>query len=155
MEKLFSISQIANITGKDRRTISAKLAAITPAKESTNLKQYSIEQLLKLAFNVADLDSGENFSPAEELAYWTAKLKELEYKKRINEVCEASDVARQFSLLAKGILQPFETLPDEGEADGMPLNWVMWLQKKIDKNRDVAAEVLSQDEDNEDVRKGE
>lgn len=155
MSDFYSISEIARLSGKDRRTIAARFAHITPAKESANLKQYSIEQLVNLIFEETRANGVDGLSPAEELAYWNAKLKELEYKKRISEVCEASDVARQLSLLAKGILQPFETLPDEGEADGMPLNWVLWLQRKIDKNRDVAAEVLITDEEQDNVCESE
>lgn len=151
MSDFYSISEIARISGKDRRTVAARFAHITPAKESANLKQYSIEQFLNLIFEDTKSNGVDGLSPAEELAYWNAKLKELEYRIRMGEVCEVTDAARQCSLTAKGILQPLEMMPDEGEADGMPLKWLLWTQRKIDKIRDIAAENLMRDEEQDNV----
>ena len=85
-------------------------------------------------------------SPSDQLAYWNAQLKQLEYKKRLGEVCEVADASRQMSIIVKGMLQPQETLADRAEAAGMPLEWVIWLQKEVDKNRDEAADLILEDE---------
>lgn len=50
------------------------------------------------------------------------------------------------SIIVKGMLQPQETLADRAEAAGMPLEWVIWLQKEVDKNRDEAADLILEDE---------
>ena len=95
----------------------------------------------------------DGLSPSDQLAYWNAQLKQLECKKRRGEVCEVEDASRQMSIIVKTMLQPQETLADRAEAAGMPLEWVIWLQKEIDKNRDEAADLILEDET--DVREGE
>lgn len=142
MSDFYSISEIARLSGKDRRTVAARFAHITPAKESANLKQYSIEQLVNLIFEETRANGVDGLSPAEELAYWSAKLKELEYRMRMGELCEVTDVRRQLSGFAKSMLQPQETLPDRAEMAGMPTFWVIWLQNEVDQNRNEESELV-------------
>lgn len=155
MSDFYSISEIARLSGKDRRTVSARFAHITPAKESANLKQYSIEQLLNLIFEDTKSNGVDGLSPVEELAYWNARLKELEYRIRMGEVCEVTDVSRQFAGIIKGMLQPQEALPDKAEIAGMPINWVIWLRDEVDRNRNEEAELVRTFEVNVDVCESE
>lgn len=146
MKDYYSISKMAAIAGCDRRTMSAIVGHVKPEKETTNFKGYSFEQILKLLIEGTRPKNVDELSPSDQLAYWNAQLKQLEYKKRLCEVCEVADASRQMSIIVKGMLQPQETLADRAEAAGMPLEWVIWLQKEVDKNRDEAAELILEDE---------
>lgn len=146
MKDYYSISKMAAIAGCDRRTMSAIVGHVKPEKETTNFKGYSFEQILKLLIEGTRPKNVDELSPSDQLAYWNAQLKQLEYKKRLGEVCEVADASRQMSIIVKGMLQPQETLADRAEAAGMPLEWVIWLQKEVDKNRDEAAELILEDE---------
>lgn len=146
MKDYYSISKMATIAGCDRRTMSAIVGHVKPEKETTNFKGYSFEQILKLLIEGTRPKNVDELSPSDQLAYWNAQLKQLEYKKRLGEVCEVADASRQMSIIVKGMLQPQETLADRAEAAGMPLEWVIWLQKEVDKNRDEAADLILEDE---------
>ena len=146
MSEYYSISKMATIAGCDRRTMSARVSHLTPEKETTNYKGFSLKQIFKLLLEDTRTKDVDGLSPSDQLAYWNAQLKQLEYKKRLGEVCEVADASRQMSISVKGMLQPQETLADRAEAAGMPLEWVIWLQKEIDKNRDEAADLILEDE---------
>lgn len=143
MSEYYSISKISSIAGCDRRTMSARVSHLKPEKETTNFKGYSLKQLFRLLVEDTRSSDVGGMSPSDQLAYWNAKLKELEFKKRLGEVCEVEDASRQQSIIVKSMLQPQETLADRAEAAGMPIEWVIWLQKEVDKNRDDAAELIS------------
>lgn len=146
MKDYYSISKMAAIAGCDRRTMSAIVGHVKPEKETTNFKGYSFEQILKLLIEGTRSKNVDELSPSDQLAYWNAQLKHLEYKKRLGEVCETADSARQMSFIVKSMLQPQETLADKAEAAGMPINWVIWIQKEVDKNRDESADLILEDE---------
>ncbi|HDR0636638.1 DUF1441 family protein [Pasteurella multocida] len=145
MIDFLSISKIASISGKDRRTVSARLSGIQPARETINKKEYSLQQLLTLLFEDVVSTDIDKMLPADQLSYWSAQLKKLEYKKREGELCEVSEIAREISVIIKSMLQPQETLADRAEAAGMPIEWVIWLQKEVDKNRNESAELARED----------
>ncbi|MFC0944524.1 DUF1441 family protein [Pasteurella multocida] len=146
MIDFLSISKIASISGKDRRTVSARLSGIQPARETINKKEYSLQQLLTLLFEDVVSTDIDKMLPADQLSYWSAQLKKLEYKKRERELCEVSEIAREISVIIKSMLQPQETLADRAEAAGMPIEWVIWLQKEVDKNRNESAELAREDD---------
>ncbi|BCR38594.1 TPA: DUF1441 family protein [Haemophilus influenzae] len=146
MKDYYSISKMAAIAGCDRRTMSAIVGHVKPEKETTNFKGYSFEQILKLLIEGTRPKNVDELSPSDQLAYWNAQLKQLEYKKRRGEVCEVEDASRQMSIIVKTMLQPQETLADRAEVAGMPINWVIWIQKEVDKNRDESADLILEDE---------
>lgn len=134
--------------------MSARVSHLTPEKETTNFKGYSLKQIFRLLLEDTRSKDVDGMSPTDQLAYWNAQLKQLEFKKRLGEVCEVTEASRQQSIIVKSMLQPQETLADRAEAAGMPLDWVIWLQKEVDKNRDEAAELIASEE-NLDVCEGE
>ncbi|EFM95284.1 hypothetical protein appser10_21440 [Actinobacillus pleuropneumoniae serovar 10 str. D13039] len=86
---------------------------------------------------LADVDS---MTPSDQLSYWRAKREELEYKKRTNELCEATEVALEMSAMAKAIVQQLETLPDILERDaGLPPKALIRVQELVDDFRDQLA----------------
>lgn len=48
MSEYYSISKMATIAGCDRRTMSARVSHLTPEKETTNYKGFSLKQQFKL-----------------------------------------------------------------------------------------------------------
>mgnify|MGYP001790795375 FL=1 len=146
MSDYYSISKRSTIAGCYIRTMSARVSHLTPEKETTNYKGFSLKQILILLLEYTRTKDVDGLSPSDQLAYWNAQLKQLEYKKRLGEVCEVADASRQMSIIVKGMLQPQETLADRAETAGMPLEWVIWLQKEVDKNRDESADLILEDE---------
>lgn len=96
--RYLSISQIAEITGMDRRTVKSKLAGVEPFKTHGKAILYDANEVLALKYTVAD-DTPENASQA--LAEATLKLEQaradkarLEADKMAGLLVAIEDVAR-------------------------------------------------------------
>lgn len=80
MSDYYSISKMATIAGCDRRTMSARVSHLTPEKETTNYKGFSLKQIFRLLLEDSRTKDVDGLSPSDQLAYWNAQLKQLEYK---------------------------------------------------------------------------
>ncbi|AFU18681.1 MULTISPECIES: DUF1441 family protein [Actinobacillus] len=140
-ELKLNINQIAEITGMHRQTVSQRVSPITPAQGSNpKLKLYLLRDLLMMGFANKMLADVDSMTPSDQLSYWRAKREELEYKKRTNELCEATEVALEMSAMAKAIVQQLETLPDILERDaGLPPKALIRVQELVDDFRDQLA----------------
>jgi len=81
VSEYYSISKMATIAGCDRRTMSARVSHLTPEKETTNYKGFSLKQIFRLLLEDSRIKDVDGMSPSDQLAYWNAQLKQLEYKK--------------------------------------------------------------------------
>lgn len=113
-----NINQLAGITGVHRQTVAARLKQIEPALGSNNkLKLYLITDVLTELMAPVIASSHEDMTPSDRLAHWKAENERLKFEQDTGQLIPADEVAREFSVMAKAVVQVLETLPDILERD--------------------------------------
>lgn len=147
-----NINQLAGITGVHRQTVAARLKHIEPALGSNNkLKLYLITDVLTELMKPVVASSAEDMIPSDRLAHWKAENERLKFEQDTGQLIPADEVAREFSVMGKAVVQVLETLPDILERD-CALNpaAVSRVQSVIDDLRDQIAQRVLDAEPEED-----
>jgi hypothetical protein len=145
LDHAFSITELAEILGRDRKTIAAIARPLEPTPDSSKTrKNYTVRTLLQALDNPQDLDV-KRMTPAERRAHWQAENERVKYETAIRFLIPAEECAREFRALARGTVITLETLPDILERDcGLTPQAVTRMIEVIDGFRDhLAAEVMS------------
>ncbi|MDA5619302.1 DUF1441 family protein [Pasteurella multocida subsp. multocida] len=155
MDNLFdiklNISQIAELVGMHRQTVSQRLAGLTPASGSNSkLKLYLLSDLIRSGLSEKMSTDVDSLSPVDRKAFWQAENERLKYERDTGQLIPAFEVAQQMSAFAKATVQTLETLPDilERDADLTPKALVL-VQQIIDDTRDQMALRIQQNESND------
>ncbi|MEJ5073432.1 DUF1441 family protein [Enterobacter ludwigii] len=159
LDHAFSITELAEILGRDRKTVAAITRPLAPTPDSSKTrKNYTVRTLLQALDNPQDLDVNQ-MTPAERRAHWQAENERLKYESARRFLIPAEECAREFRALARGTIMTLETLPDILERDcALTPQMVTRMIEVIDNFRDhLAAELVSDKfyEDNEEIIDGE
>lgn len=137
-----NINQLAGITGVHRQTVAARLKNVDPAPGSNaKLKLFSVTDVLTELMTPTVSGDVAEMTPSDRLAHWKAENERLSFEQSMGQLIPAEDVAREFSVMAKAVVQVLETLPDVLERDcALPPSAVMRVQNIIDDLRDQIAQ---------------
>lgn len=133
----FSITELAEILERDRKTVAAVVRPLVPAEGSSKTrKNYSVRNLLQALSNPQDLDVNQ-MTPAERRAHWQAENERLKFEEASRELIPAEECRDVYTQLCKGLVLVLETLPDLLERDcALTPTAVKYVQDKIDDFRD-------------------
>ena len=101
-EKLYSISELKELTGLDRATIRTRLDGIEPQGGAKNAKTYALKVALPalIAGASAEMDVAKLRKMQAD-----AELKEIDLKRELGEVVEVKDVRAYAQALFRGLQQ--------------------------------------------------
>lgn len=148
-----NINQLASVTGLHRQTISSRLASVRVAPGSNaKLKLYSVVDILtELISRTADPETVDvdKLQPQDRKAWFQSERERLKFQIETAQLIPASDVRREFSAMAKAVVQVLETLPDVLERDcALSAQATHRVQSIIDDLRDqMAQKVFDADPD--------
>ena len=148
-----NINQLATITGLHRQTIASRLANVRLAPGSNaKLKLYSVVDILtELISRTVDpeLVDVDKLQPQDRKAWFQSERERLKFQQETAQLIPASDVRREFSSMAKAVVQVLETLPDILERDcALTAQATHRVQSIIDDLRDqMAQKVFEADPD--------
>jgi len=139
-----NINQLAALTDMHRQTVSSKLSCVQPAPGSNpKLKLFSVVDILKELLSRTtseELVNVDKMLPPDRKAWFQSERERLKFQQETGELIPASEVVREFSSMAKAVVQVLETLPDILERDcAMTPAAVVRVQKVIDDLRDQIA----------------
>jgi phage terminase Nu1 subunit (DNA packaging protein) len=139
-----NINQLATLTDLHRQTISSKLSNVEPTPGSNaKLKLYSVLDILKELLSRTtseELVDVDKMLPPDRKAWFQSERERLKFQQETGELIPASEVVREFSSMAKAVVQVLETLPDILERDcAMTPAAVVRVQRVIDDLRDQIA----------------
>lgn len=140
-----NINQLAAVTDLHRQTVASRLANVPLAPGSNpKLKLFSvldiITVLLTRSSDPAQMKVDE-MVPTDRKAWFQSERERLKFQQEDNQLIPASDVTREFSSMAKAVVQVLETLPDILERDcGLQPAAVSRVQAVIDDLRDQMAQ---------------
>ncbi|MEQ6280856.1 DUF1441 family protein [Kluyvera cryocrescens] len=139
-----NINQLAAITDLHRQTVASRLTNVEPAPGSNaRLKLYSVLDILKELLSrttASELVDVDNMLPPDRKAWFQSERERLKFQQETSELIPAAEVSREFSSMAKAVVQVLETLPDILERDcAMTPSAVVRVQKVIDDLRDQIA----------------
>lgn len=140
-----NLNQLANITGLHRQTVSSRLANVRVAAGSNaKLKLYSVVDILtELISRTADPETVDidKLLPQDRKAWFQSERERLKFQMETAQLIPASDVRREFSSMAKAVVQVLETLPDILERDcALSAQATERVQSIIDDLRDQMAQ---------------
>lgn len=135
-----NINQLAALTDMHRQTVSSKLSGVQPAPGSNpKLKLFSVVDILKELLSRTtseELVNVDKMLPPDRKAWFQSERERLKFQQETGELIPASEVVREFSSMAKAVVQVLETLPDILERDcAMTPAAVVRVQKVIDDLR--------------------
>ena len=144
----FNINQLAGITGLHRQTISSRLKNVEPTPGSNaRLKLYALPALLCELMKTGETFEVDKMTPPHRKAWFQSERERLKFQQEVGELIPADDVVREFSSMAKAVIQILETLPDILERDcALQPAAVMRVQSIIDDLRDnIAQKIIEAD----------
>lgn len=147
-----NINQLAGITGVHRQTVALRLKNVEPAPSSNSkLKLYLVSDVLTELMVPTISASAEDMQPSDRLAHWKAENERIKFEQETGQLIPAEDVAREFSVMSKAVVQVLETLPDVLERDcALTPAAVARVQGVIDDLRDqIAQRVLDAEPEEE------
>ncbi|HEY2454132.1 MAG TPA: DUF1441 family protein [Scandinavium sp.] len=150
-----NINQLAAMTDLHRQTVASRLNNVPLAPGSNpKLKLYSVLDILTvLLTRTADPSQIEidKLLPQDRKAWFQSERERLKFEQETSQLIPSSDVSREFSSIAKAVVQVLETLPDILERDcGLQPVAVARVQSVIDDLRDqMAQRVFDADSDEE------
>lgn len=136
-----NINQLAAMTDLHRQTITSRLSNVPLAPGSNpKLKLYSVLDLLVVLLSrTADPAQikVDEMLPPDRKAWFQSERERLKFEQETSQLIPASEVMREFSSMAKAMVQVLETLPDILERDcGLQPSAVSRVQSAIDDLRD-------------------
>ncbi|QKN80784.1 DUF1441 family protein [Scandinavium goeteborgense] len=148
----FNVTQLAALSGAHRQTVNNRLNNVAPSGgNGSNLTLYSLTDILAEFMRLPAPVSGEDMNPQDRKAWYQSERERLKFELETAQLIPASDVRREFSSMAKAVVQVLETLPDILERDcALPPTAVVRVQTIIDDLRDqIAQRVVDTDSVNE------
>lgn len=143
-----NLNQLAAITGMHRQTVASRLKNVEVAPGSNaKLKLYTIPAILKELVKTAEITDVDKMLPPDRKAWFQSERERLKFQQEVGDLIPAHEVTREFSLMAKAVIQVLETLPDILERDcAMTPTAVVRVQRIIDDLRDqIAQKVIEAD----------
>lgn len=146
-----NINQLAAMTQLHRQTIVSRLSHVKPAPGSNaRLKLYAVPDILRELLSRAvapETVEVDKMLPPDRKAWFQSERERLKFQQEVGELIPADEVAREFSAMAKAVIQMLETLPDILERDcAMTPAAVAQVQSSIDDLRDqIAQQILQAD----------
>jgi len=143
-----NLNQLAAITGAHRQTIAARLKNVELAPGSNaKLKLYSLADVLAELVKSAPVADVDQMLPPDRKAWFQSERERLKFEQETSELIPAEEVTREFSSMAKAMVQVLETLPDILERDcALSPSAVSRVQSIIDDLRDqIALRVMQAD----------
>lgn len=143
-----NLNQLAAITGAHRQTIAARLKNVELAPGSNaKLKLYTLPDVLAELVKSAPVADVDQMLPPDRKAWFQSERERLKFEQEISELIPAAEVTREFSSMAKAMVQVLETLPDILERDcALSPSAVSRVQSIIDDLRDqIALKVMRAD----------
>lgn len=147
-----NVTQLAALSGVHRQTVNNRLKNITASGgNGANLTLYSLTDILTEFMRVPAPVSEDEMDPHDRKAWYQSERERLKFEQETSQLIPASDVRREFSAMAKAIVQVLETLPDILERDcALQPAAVARVQTIIDDVRDqIAQRVFDADSDEE------
>lgn len=147
-----NVTQLAALSGVHRQTVNNRLRNITSSGgNGANLTLYSLTDILAEFMRVPAPVSGEEMDPQDRKAWYQSERERLKFEQETSQLIPADDVRREYSAMAKAVVQVLETLPDILERDcGLQPAAVARVQAIIDDLRDqMAQRVLDAEPDEE------
>ncbi|HAS6087746.1 DUF1441 family protein [Vibrio vulnificus] len=154
----WSISKMAEAFGMSRNTVSKRLReqSVQPAGQERGSLVYALKDAAPALFQSDPTTSGalldpNKMPPEMRKAWFQSENERIKFEKSLGLLSETSDVARNYALLAKSVIQVMETMPDVLERDcGLTPSQVAKVQASIDDLRDQIAVMAALDVDEED-----
>lgn len=146
LEHAYSITELAEILGRDRKTVAAIVRPLTPAPGSSKTrKNYTVRTLLQALDNPQDLDISR-MTPAERRAHWQAENERLKFEEACRELIPVGECADVYRQMVKATVMTLETLPDLLERDcALSPQATTYVQNAIDDFRDYLYEEMQRD----------
>lgn len=159
----WSISKMAEAFGMSRNTVSKRLREqnVQPAGQDRGSAVYALKDAAPALFQADPTTSGalndpNKMPPEMRKAWFQSENERLKFEKTEGLLCETSDVARNYALLAKAVIQVMETMPDVLERDcGLTPSQVAKVQASIDDLRDQIAVMAALDVETDEEEGGE
>lgn len=143
-----NLNQLAAITGAHRQTIAARLKNVELAPGSNaKLKLYTLPDVLAELVKSTPVADVDQMLPPDRKAWFQSERERLKFQQETCELIPAEEVSREFSSMAKAMVQVLETLPDILERDcALSPSAVSRVQSIIDDLRDqIALKVVQAD----------
>jgi phage terminase Nu1 subunit (DNA packaging protein) len=143
-----NVTQLATLSGTHRQTVNNRLRNVSPSGgNGSNLTLYSLTDILTEFMRVPAPIGNEEMEPQDRKAWYQSERERLKFELETAQLIPASDVRREFSSMAKAVVQVLETLPDILERDcGLQAAAVVRVQGIIDDLRDqIAQRVIEAD----------
>ncbi|EGR0666953.1 DUF1441 family protein [Vibrio cholerae] len=149
----WSISKIAECFGMSRNTVSKRLREfnVQPSGKERGSDVYALKDAAPALFKSDSLPAGAVFDPNKmppgmRKDWYQSENERVKLEKALGQLCESGDVARNYALLAKSVIQVMETMPDVLERDcGLTPSQVSKVQQSIDDLRDQIAVMAALD----------
>lgn len=137
---LVNVTQLAELVGMNRNMVARRLRETEmDGGNGENLKQYELGKALRILITPSVQEGGE-MQPQDRKAWYQSENERLKYEQASNELIPADEVAREYTVLAKAVVQVLETLPDVLERDcALTPAAVSRVQAVIDDLRDEMA----------------
>lgn len=144
---LVNVTQLAELVGMNRNMVARRLRETEmDGGNGENLKQYELGKALRVLIMPSVQENGE-MSPQDRKAWYQSENERLKFEKEERELIPADEVAREFSVLAKAVVQVLETLPDILERDcALTPSAVARVQSVIDDLRDEMSRKVAESE---------
>lgn len=148
---LVNVTQLGDLVGMNRNMVARRLRETEmDGGNGENLKQYELGKALRVLIMPSVQENGE-MSPQDRKAWYQSENERLKFEQATGELIPADEVAREFSVMAKAIVQVLETLPDILERDcAMTPAAVSRVQSVIDDLRDEMARKVYEAESDSD-----
>ncbi|MDD9577859.1 DUF1441 family protein [Enterobacter sp. FR 78] len=147
---LVNVTQLAELVGINRNMVARRLRETEmDGGNGANLKQYELGKALRVLIMPSVQENGE-MSPQDRKAWYQSENERLKFEKEERELIPTDEVAREYSALAKAVVQVLETLPDILERDcALTPSAVSRVQDVIDDLRDEMARKVTDSENEE------
>lgn len=144
---LVNVTQLSDLVGMNRNMVARRLReTVMDGGNGENLKQYELGKALRVLILPSVQENGE-MSPQDRRAWYQSENERLKFEKEERELIPADEVAREFSVLAKAVVQVLETLPDILERDcSLTPSAVSRVQDVIDDLRDEMSRKVAESE---------
>lgn len=147
-----NVSQLAELVGMNRNHVARRLRELEiVGGNGENLKLYELGSALKELLSPSMKQKGE-MSPQDRKAWYQSENERLKFEQNNGGLIQAEEVAREFAIMAKAIVQVLETLPDILERDcALSPSIIMRVQSIVDDLRDEIARRVYEAEFDEDI----
>ncbi|GAB6263240.1 DUF1441 family protein [Photobacterium galatheae] len=155
----WSISKIAESLGMSRNTVAKRLREnhVHPSRKEKGNFVYALKDAMPAIFaadsaKATGINDPDEMAPETRKAWFQSENERVKLERELGNLLDSSDVAREFSLMAKAVIQVLDTLPDVLERDcGLTPSQVSKVQGSIDDLRDQMALRAGAIEDEEDA----